>query len=698
MNREAVPFIALPGGEQSALVERLRTLAGRRIAVLLNRGNRGDGVIHLGGRRLLGALGLRWQEIRETEAPATIEADALLVFGCGAFSRGTHSLVPVVERLARQVEHVVILPASFDLDSPAVAKFVHSWSSNYTVFCRERRSFEALTAARTGASGVLLAHDLAFWAEVAAWADRPHAGTAGIFRRDREAVFDVRPRDLPGRDISQGPDTEPEALLDYVARFSVVHTDRTHAAITAAMMGREVHFYRNAYFKNAAIFEHSLSQLPNVTFVGRQPFSMRQCAAVLYQCHVKRNAYRLRRRWHRARGLHAEHSPAGVAIADAPERAVEIPRHRPVGADSASAGLSSSCAADTPRPALSVIMPAYNAGAFLVPAIESVLSQSFRDFELIIIDDASTDGTREKIEAYAAKDRRIRSCPNARNLGVTRTLNRALSLARAEWIARMDADDVSLPGRFEKQMAAARAHSGVGLVTCPFDVIDANDRPIPGWRGICFQQDVLPFFLLFYNRLSAHGQVLYSARTVRELGGYREGYHLSEATELWIRMVRHTRWAVVPEPLYAWRAANPNSVTKQNTFRYADGSLRACEEEIARACGLRLTREQMIALRDFWLRHGTGPGDGAEVERLIAAIMRRYRPPHPTRGWTRKISVAVACGWIAHAVLQLKHCRFGRVVAHLGRATRVAGAYLPLALIQFARETFAVRGQLSRRS
>ena len=235
-------------------------------------------------------------------------------------------------------------------------------------------------------------------------------------------------------------------------------------------------------------------------------------------------------------------------------------------------------------------------------------------------------------------------------------------------------------------------------MTCPFDVIDARDRQLPGWRGICFQQDVLPFFLLFYNRLSAHGQVIYSAKAIREAGGYREGYHLSEATELWLRLVRHMRWAVVPEPLYAWRAANPNSVTKQNTFRYAEGSLRACEEEIARTCGLQVTREQMIALRDFWLRHQTGGADWAEVERLMTTLVQRYRPPHATRGWSRKVAVAVACGWFAHGMLELKHRRFGRVLAHLRRAARASGVYLPWAVFQFAAEAFAVRGQLSRRA
>lgn len=343
-------------------------------------------------------------------------------------------------------------------------------------------------------------------------------------------------------------------------------------------------------------------------------------------------------------------------------------------------------------------MPAYNAGRFLAPAIESVLNQTWRDFEFIIIDDGSTDGTRERVEEYAAKDRRIRSCPNSKNLGVSRTLNRAIELVRADWIARMDADDLSMPNRFERQMAVVRANPSVGLVTSPFDVIDDQDRRNPGWRGICFQQEVLPFFLLFYNRLNAHGQVLYSTELVRRLGGYRESYHLSEATELWIRMVRHTSWAVVPEPLYAWRDANPNSVTKQNTFRYAPDSLRACQEEIERACGVKVSLEQMIALRDFWLPYEGNGYDWAAIDRLITSITAKYQPAQTVKSWRRRVGVAIAGAWLGHAVLQLKLHRLNLALNHLHRAAYAAGRWFPLAAAQFAREAVSVHGRLSRRS
>lgn len=358
--------------------------------------------------------------------------------------------------------------------------------------------------------------------------------------------------------------------------------------------------------------------------------------------------------------------------------------------------LRSETPARTGWPTLSVIMPAYNAGRFLGPAIESVLNQTWRDFEFIIIDDASTDGTRERIEAYAARDPRIRSEPNPKNLGVTRTLNRAIGLARGEWIARMDADDISYPQRFERQLAAARTNPTVGLVTSPFDIIDAEERTRAGWRGICFQRETLPFFLLFYNRLNAHGQVMYSTALVRDLGGYREGYHLSEATELWIRMIHATRFAVVPEPLYAWRAANPNSVTKQNTFRYAEDSLRACREAVARTCGIEVTREQMVALRDFWLRF-PAPQNWTELERLLARIAQRYSPPRAVRGWTRRVAVALAGAWLGHAMLELKHRRWRPMAGHLRRAARASGVWLPFAVAQFAGELLAVGGQVTRR-
>jgi len=304
LQREPLWSAALPPDAASLHAElsrQLTAIRGKKIVLLLNRGNRGDGVIHLGAQRFLKSLGLSWAEVHEENAPASISADVLLVVAAGALCRYTHSIVGIINRYARHVEQVIILPSSFDLHCSEVRRFIGAWSDKYTVFCRERRSFDALTRTGAAPNKLFLAHDLAFWCDVRHWAARPHAGTVGIFRRDRETVFERRPLHFSGKDISRGPDSEPETLLDYVARYSVIHTDRTHAAITGAMMGREIWFYRNAYFKNQAIYEHSLSHLPQVHFVSKQPFSLHQFGAAMYTHYVRRNAFRLRRKWRATR-------------------------------------------------------------------------------------------------------------------------------------------------------------------------------------------------------------------------------------------------------------------------------------------------------------------------------------------------------------------------------------------------------------
>lgn len=266
-----------------ALAQLLTDLRGREMVALLNRGNRGDGVIHMGGRQLMASLGVNCREYRETDDLSTMNGDVLLIYGAGALSRGTHTLPRLLISIAPRFSEIVILPSSFDLSEPRVQDFVETWNEKYTVFCRELVSFEAIRQARAKPKTLLLGHDLAFHANLSEWAARPHEGRAGLFRQDNEAAYGRLPRNLNVfEDASYGSDREPEKLLNFVARFSEIHTDRTHGAISAAMMGRRVIFYRNNYFKNRAIYDHSLAGLPNVRFVNRTPFSLRQFSRALY--------------------------------------------------------------------------------------------------------------------------------------------------------------------------------------------------------------------------------------------------------------------------------------------------------------------------------------------------------------------------------------------------------------------------------
>lgn len=112
-------------------------------------------------------------------------------------------------------------------------------------------------------------------------------------------------------------------------------------------------------------------------------------------------------------------------------------------------------------PSLSVLMPAYNAARYVQEAIQSVLDQTFDDFEFLIIDDGSTDDTVHMINEY--KDSRICLVRNPENLGLVKTLNKGLDLVKGQYVARMDADDICLPGRFASQVAFMDSHPGVGV-------------------------------------------------------------------------------------------------------------------------------------------------------------------------------------------------------------------------------------------
>ena len=137
------------------------------------------------------------------------------------------------------------------------------------------------------------------------------------------------------------------------------------------------------------------------------------------------------------------------------------------------------------RPPLSVVMPVHNAGPFLADAIGSVLDQTYSDFEFVILDDASTDGSFEVAREWATQDPRIRLERSCTNLGLVGSSNAVVELARADVIARMDADDISDPNRLARQWQVLSDHPDASLVGALADGIDARGRrvrPRDRWR------------------------------------------------------------------------------------------------------------------------------------------------------------------------------------------------------------------------
>lgn len=185
-------------------------------------------------------------------------------------------------------------------------------------------------------------------------------------------------------------------------------------------------------------------------------------------------------------------------------------------------------------PEISVLMSVYNGEAFLAQALESILGQSFSDFELVVVEDASTDRTAQILAQYQAKDARIRVIKNTQNLGLTASLNRGLEVAQGRYIARMDADDISLPERFMTQYWFMEEHLSVAACGSLVRVIDETGKML-GEKNLALSYEDIKKKMLFNNQF-IHSTLFFRASMLREIGGYDETFQKSQDYELMLRL------------------------------------------------------------------------------------------------------------------------------------------------------------------
>jgi hypothetical protein len=201
-------------------------------------------------------------------------------------------------------------------------------------------------------------------------------------------------------------------------------------------------------------------------------------------------------------------------------------------------------------PRISVILPVYNGEAHLAEAIASILQQSFADFELIAIDDGSTDGSAAILDAI--DDPRVRAI-HQDNVGLAATLNRGIALARGKYIARQDHDDLSLPTRLARQLQFLEENPGYGLVGTRAG-IKVGDEAASRFHDHPLDDAALRFELLFDNPF-VHSSVMMRKSAVDAVGGYSTdpARQPPEDYELWSRLSRHYRVANLPERLTIYR-------------------------------------------------------------------------------------------------------------------------------------------------
>lgn len=267
-------------------------------------------------------------------------------------------------------------------------------------------------------------------------------------------------------------------------------------------------------------------------------------------------------------------------------------------------------------PQTTVLMPVRDGERWLGAAIDSVRAQTLSDFELIVVDDGSTDATPQLLADYARRDARIRVIRLARE-GLVTALNRGVAEAAAPLIARFDADDICMPQRLERQIAFMQANPDVGLVGSWAQRIGDSGEARGGLTPAT-EHDILAQQLAKGNPF-IHSSVVFRTALVRDLGGYRAAFEAAEDYDLWLRIAERTRVANIPDYLlsYRWHRGN---VTHMKAARQAFSVRLAKRSRAARAAGQPDPAAALTAPPDFLAAESDNAfyADDARICRVLA--------------------------------------------------------------------------------
>lgn len=246
-------------------------------------------------------------------------------------------------------------------------------------------------------------------------------------------------------------------------------------------------------------------------------------------------------------------------------------------------------------PIVTVLMSVYNGKTFLSEAVSSILTQTFRDFEFLIINDGSSEPVDGVIASF--KDERIRLV-NQENVGLTRSLNRGLSLARAEYVARMDADDVSLPERLQAQVEALDSDKNLDLVGTFFHVIDGSGKIIE--KKALITDDIYRLWRLQFHNNYGHGTMMMRKNSVIKAGNYDEDLQFAQDYDLWSRVSTSSNTRILPKPLYLYRMVEHGRQASVRNYDAQFASAVGISDRNLISCNTNLTREQCTEIRALY--------------------------------------------------------------------------------------------------
>lgn len=306
----------------------------------------------------------------------------------------------------------------------------------------------------------------------------------------------------------------------------------------------------------------------------------------------------------------------------------------------------------TPR--VSMVMPAYNAARFLDEAMASALADDYREFELIAVDDASTDDTPAILARWAERDPRVIVLRLEPNRGIAEAINAGIGIARGEYIARHDADDV-LVNRLRGQVEVLDAHPDVVLVSTQYEFIDDEGRKTGAYQTA---EDplVTRHLLNFFNVVGGHAQVMFRRELAREVGGYRDAFGVSEDYDLWTRLARHGRIVVLPF-VGMHRRRHGGAATVVQRERHYHSSRSVMRRTLSESLRRDITDEEADAVATLW-RNERRSGLTRIAERICREAYARFLDGDPSSAQRRRVRFITARQWTIFGLQSAFHGRF----------------------------------------
>ena len=241
------------------------------------------------------------------------------------------------------------------------------------------------------------------------------------------------------------------------------------------------------------------------------------------------------------------------------------------------------------NPTVSVVMSVFNGDEFLCDAIESILNQTFTDFEFIIIDDGSTDQSLDIMKSY--NDNRIQIIKNDNNLGLPVSLNKGIKIAKGEYIARMDCDDISLPTRLGKQVRFMDSNRNIGMSGTQVEYFGMKQ----GFSSFSTDPEFIKCSLLFRNKHLAHPTVIMRKELLEKYNlHYNSKYFYSQDTDLWCRLCSYTLLTNLPEVLLKYRVGEHNNKLNLNKKKMKLHFAKEIAKHNLNLLGINATEKELI--------------------------------------------------------------------------------------------------------